>query len=366
MSESSVVEVWLPVKRYRLTIKHRILAELGEISHFMLNVLHKYELPLQAIYDITGLDEYQLQPVIERLQGLKFINNEFQLTELGKLAAYALSHLHGKEVEVYMDQNYGSYTSSWFLALSDCESIQEMSASAIQVKTPGKKKSNYTEDCFQQTQRFKKSLPEILPSLIPDFQHFADLKNGKWGAEWDITLFSVEENLQHGISVTLPLKRHDDATQRNDNILNPLRLYTGILDDSTQLNNKIINPLRLYTRLLVLTTNYKQPTGFEWQEKQSLAPLVNVYSEHDNEVYNDIPIFYDCTDGAELVDGTLKDNSTFQEDKAKALLLHANGHEMVSALFSVDHHFSLAWQLHEFSYSEIIENIDFPNLIRVD
>lgn len=345
MSESSVVEVWLPTKRYRLTIKHRILAELGEISHFMLNVLHKYELPLQAIYEITGLDEYQLQPVIERLQGLKFINNEFQLTESGKLAAYALSHLHDKEIEVYMDQNYGSYTSSWFLALSDCESIQAMPASAIQVETPGNKKSNYTEDCFQQTQRFKKSLPEILPSLISDFQHFADLKNGEWGMEWDITLFSVEENQQHGICVTLPLKRHNNEIQRHDNLKNPLRLYT---------------------RLLVLTTTCKQPTGFEWQDKQSLAPLVNVYSEHDNEVYNDIPLFYDCADGTELVDGTLKDNSTFHEDKANTLLLHANEHEMVSPLLSVDHHFSLAWQLHEFSYSEVFENIDFSHLIRVD
>ncbi|MBZ9610843.1 hypothetical protein [Rheinheimera maricola] len=345
MSESSVVEVWLPVKRYRLTIKHRILTELGEISHFILNVLHKYELPLQSIYDITGLNEHQLQPVIERLQGLKFINDDLQLTESGKLTAYALSHLHGKEIEVYMDQNYGSYSSSWFLALSNCESIQALPVSAIQVETPGNKKSNYTEDCFQQTQRFKKSLPEILPSLISDFQHFADLKNGKWGMEWDITLFSVEENQQHGICITLPLKRHDNAMQRNDNLKKPLRLYT---------------------RLLVLTTNCKQPTGFEWLDKRSLAPLVNVYSEHDNEVYNDIPLFYDSVDGTELVDGTLKDNSTFHEGKANKLLLHAIENEMFDPLLSIEHYFSLAWQLHEFSYSEVIENISFSNLIRID
>lgn len=345
MSESSVVEVWLSVKRYRLIIKHRILAELGEISHFILSVLHKYDLPLQSIYDITGLDEHQLQPVTERLQGLKFINNELQLTESGEIAAYALNHLHGKEIEVYMDQNYGSYNSSWFLALSDCESIQALPVSAIQVETPGNKKSNYTEDCFQQTQRFKKSIPEVLPLLLSEFQHFADLKNGKWGMEWDINLLSVEENIQHGICVSLPLKRHNNEVKRSGDLKNPLRLYT---------------------RLLVLTTICKQPSGFDWENKQSLAPLVNVYSEHDNEVYNGIPLFYDCTDGTELVDDALKDNSTFRDDKANKLLLHANEHRMVSPLFSVDHHFSLAWQLHEFSYSEVIENIDFPNLIRVD
>ncbi|ENM3877475.1 hypothetical protein NTJ01_001231 [Vibrio cholerae] len=344
MSESSVVEVWLSVKRYRLIVKHRILAELGEISHFILNILHKYDLSLLAIYEITGLDEHQLKPVIERLQGLNFMSEDLQLTESGRIAAYALNHLHGKAIEVYMDQNYVDYSSSWFIALSDSDAIKSIPSSAIQVATPGKKKSNYTEDCFQQTQRFKKSIPEILPLLLSEFQHFADLKNGKWGMEWDITLHNVEENFQHGIRIAVPLKRHNNEVKPSDSLKNSLRLYT---------------------KILVLTTICKQPSGFDWKSKQSFAPLVNMYSEHDDEVYNDIPIFYDCTDGTELVDDTLIDNSTC-DDKANTLLLHANESEMISPLLSVEHHFSQAWQLHEFSYSEVIENIDIPNLFRVD
>lgn len=345
MSESSVVEVWLSVKRYRLIIKHRILAELGEISHFILNILHKYDLSLQAIYEITGLDEHQLKPVIERLQGLNFMSKDLQLTESGRIAAYALNHLHGKAIEVYMDQNYGDYSSSWFIALSDSDAIKSLPASAIEVASPGKKKFNYTEDCFQQTQRFKKSIPEILSSLLSEFQHFSDLKNGKWGLEWDITLYNVEEDIQHGISVQLPLKRHNNEVKNS---------------------GKLTNSLRLYTRLLVLTTICKQPSGFDWKNKQSLAPLLNTYSEHDDVVYKDIPLFYDCTDGTELVDDTLIDNSTFDDDKANKLLLHANESEMISPLLSIEHHFSQAWQLHEFSYSEVIENIDIPNLFRID
>jgi hypothetical protein len=59
-----------------------------------------------AIYEITGIDEYQLKPVIERLQGLNFMSEDLQLTESGRIAAYALNHLHGKAIACAQGATY--------------------------------------------------------------------------------------------------------------------------------------------------------------------------------------------------------------------------------------------------------------------
>ena len=62
-----VVNVILPLKLYELTIQHRVLAELGELSHFILSVMDKYDLTVKNIEEVTGLPKSTIEQFLTRL-----------------------------------------------------------------------------------------------------------------------------------------------------------------------------------------------------------------------------------------------------------------------------------------------------------
>jgi hypothetical protein len=104
--DPAVVEVLLPLKLYEMTIKHRVLAELGELSHFILSVMSKHELTIYDIEEVTGLSEMQINPVVDRLKALDLIGNaEGDLSNSGKRIAYILGNIHNKQLPLYIDQN---------------------------------------------------------------------------------------------------------------------------------------------------------------------------------------------------------------------------------------------------------------------
>jgi len=339
MSEETSVEVWLPLKSYKLQIKHRILTELGELSHFVLNSMNKYELTVESIYKVTGLSENQLKPVIERLQGLKFIDQAQQLTEIGKKIAYVLVHLHDKEIEIYMDQNYNSHRDAWFMAMSSADCLQEIPMGSIEIKLPGRVRHDYVEDCFLQSQRFQKNITEFLPLLVPEFESFIELSGERWGLEWDISFRSNGDSQPRGLMIDLPLKQYDCNAQQNCDKRKPLRLYTPVLK---------------------LTTNFSQASGFNWKNKVGLEPLSFIYSKYDKIIYDAMNIYEQCEDGTSL----FGNESTFDDEIACELLEHINAAYEHNSLYSIDHQFSTAWQLHEYAYTEIVANIAHKDVIK--
>jgi len=339
MSEEIMVEVWLPLKSYKLQIKHRILAELGELSHFVLNSMNKYELTIAGLYNVTGLNENQLKPVIERLQGLKFIDETQNITEVGKKMAYVLAHLHNKEIEVYMDQNYNSHRDPWFMTLSGADCLQEIPADSIEVKLPSLARYDFVEDCFLQSQRFQKNMVEYLPLLMPEFESFVEFSGERWGLEWDISFRSNRDSQSRGLMIELPLRQYDCNAQQ-------------IYDKN--------NPLRLYTPVLKLTTRFSLPIGFSWQNKIGLNSVSCVYSEHDCIIYDEMNLSEQYGDGTPLADN----ESAFDDEIACELLEYMNDTHKYNPLYSIEHQFSTAWQLHEYAYSEIVENIAYRDVIK--
>lgn len=339
MSEDILVEVWLPLKSYKLQIKHRILAELGELSHFVLNSMNKYGLTIAGVYNVTGLSENQLKPVIERLQGLKFISETQNLTDAGNKVAYVLAHLHNKEIEIYMDQNYNSRRDSWFMTLSDADCLQEIPMGSIKVELPGRIRYDFVEDCFLQSQRFQRNTTEYLPLLVPEFDSFVELSGDRWGLEWDISFRSNRDPQSKGLMIELPLKQYDCNAQQTSDKNNPLRLYTPVLQ---------------------LTTSFSLPVGFDWQDKSGLNSISCVYSEHDSIIYDEISIYQQYGDGTPLTDH----ESVFDDDIAYKLLEYTHDKYDHNPLYSTEHKFATAWQLHKYAYSEIVENIAHKDVIK--
>lgn len=65
------LHVCVPVRPYELTLRHRLLGQLGGFSHLVMDAL--VDLPargLSCVQEVTGLSSQQLQPILNRLNGL--------------------------------------------------------------------------------------------------------------------------------------------------------------------------------------------------------------------------------------------------------------------------------------------------------
>jgi len=325
----AVVDVLLPLKLYEMTIKHRVLAELGELSHFILSVMSKHNLTVYDIEEVTGLSEIQIKPVVDRLKALGLIkDSENNLSNSGKRTAYILESIHNKQLHLYIDQNYAVRNSDWFIALKGSDCLVEILKDNITVPQPRDVPFSYTEDCFRQSQRFHSNHYEILPSLIPGFNKLIDASsNNVWGQEWDITFRSKDDDKKMGIPVELALKK---------------------LSASKEINNG--KTLRLYTELLRLKVNFTFPLGVDFDKFEEVKPITFVYSDNDQVIYGSI------------------DFETKPDEKEKALNLLAHSLSFIDEgmqLYSRENRFDKGWQLHEYSYSEVISFIIEPSIIRI-
>jgi len=340
MSDEIMVEVWLPLKSYKLKVKHRVLAELGELSHFIINAMSNHKLSIIEIYNVTGLTENQLKPIIVRLQGLNLIDKDLNLTEQGDKLASILTNLHDKEFDIHMDQNYASHRNVWFMTSNNSDCLQEIPPTAIKVKYPGKVRYDFIEDCFLQTQRFQKNSSQYLCDLIPDFKSLYESTTDRWGLEWDISFRSNRSEKNYGLEIDIPLKRHTN--------------------NAKPIDDKRFNSLRLYTPVLKLTTSFTLPSGFRWKNKSCIDPITCFYSEHDEEIYENIHFSETHDNGEALVSEESSDN----ENIACSLLEYINNSPLINPLYSTKHKFSKGWQLHEYFYEEIVEKIQYLDVVK--
>ncbi len=338
MPIENTVDVWLHLKHYKFRVQHRVLNELGELSYFILSMFYKHNLKIESLYKVTGLCQTQLEPILDRLHKLGFIDDDLNITEKGHRIAYTLIHLHDKEIDIYIDQNYQSHNYPWFMVLGDVESLQELPIGAVELPLPGQIRSNYVEDCFLQNQRFNREAFELLPQLFPGFNHFYEQSTRNWGAEWHITFRSVREDIKKGLKIELPLKAYKDTSK-------------------SQVRDK--QSFRLYTPVLKLTTRFKAPLGIDWKDMDYPEPLSLLYSDNDDKIYTSLVLSENSSDGIELVNS----EGIMDEQVALRMLQEMKNYHLDS-LYSIDHQFTKGWQLHEYTYREVVEKITNHDVIK--
>lgn len=335
-----IVSVLLPLKLYEMTIKHRVLAELGELSHFILSVMGKYNLTVQGIEEVTGLSEIQISPVVDRMKALKFISDsESVLTETGKRAAFILEYIHNKQVPLYIDQNHASRNHDWFIAVEGENSLREISKSCFIVPLPRNARFNRIEDCFKQSQRFQNNYFEILPNILPEFNQIIDDSNAIWEQEWDVSFRSQACDKSMGIPIDLELKNFVEAKEKS--------------------NEKT---LRLYTELLRLKVKFSLPEGIDFGEFENIKPKSFIYSDNDQKIYDYMNFEVEADE-----DKRLYSEGLFNE-KESALDLLAHSIPFIdedAQLYSRENSFDKGWQLHEYSYEEVIGSVTKPGFIRI-
>ncbi|MFS1421970.1 hypothetical protein [Shewanella sp. 10N.286.48.B5] len=340
-----VVNVMLPLKLYEMSIKHRVLAELGELSHFILSAMSKHDLTIQDIEDVTGLSEIQIRPVVDRMKALKFISDsESGLSETGKRAAYILENIHNKQTPLYIDQNYASRNNDWFIALESENSLKEISKSCFIVPLPRNVRFNPIEDCFKQSQRFQNNYFEILPNILPEFNQIIDDSNAIWEQEWDVSFRSQARDKSMGITVDLELKNFAEAEEKSNE----------------EKSNE--ETLRLYTELLRLKVKFSLPEGINFAEFENVKPKSFIYSDNDQKIYERMNFETEADVDKRLYSGE------FFDEKESALNLLAHSIPFIdedAQLYSRENSFDKGWQLHEYSYEEVIGSITKPGIIRI-
>ncbi|MCF6441129.1 hypothetical protein L1077_16965 [Pseudoalteromonas luteoviolacea] len=335
-----VVNVMLPLKLYEVTIKHRVLAELGELSHYVLSVMAKHDLTIQDIEEVTGLSEIQIRPVVDRMKALKFISDsESDLSERGKRAAYILENIHNKQIPLYIDQNYASRNNDWFIAVESKNSLKEISKSCFIVPLPRNVRFNPIEDCFKQSQRFQNNYFEILPNILPEFNQIIDDSNAIWEQEWDVSFRSQACDKSMGIPIDLELKNFAEAEEKSNE-----------------------ETLRLYTELLRLKVKFSLPEGVDFGEFENVKPKSFIYSDNDQRIYDYMDFEVEADEDKRLYSEGLFD------EKESALNLLAHSIPFIdedAQLYSRENCFDKGWQLHEYSYEEVIALITKPEIIRI-
>ncbi|TOP31332.1 hypothetical protein [Vibrio parahaemolyticus] len=333
------VEVWMPLKAYRVTVKHRILSELGELSKFVLNAMNSYALSIEDVEQVTGLQSHQLHPIIERLQGLRLLSHKYELTESGQTLAYILRNIHDKSLQLAIDQHYNEHLDYILLLPVDSPRLQNLPTNAIKTPRPKRLRTNSTEDEYLQSQRIQRKLPELLPKLIPEFENIIPNLGKRWGIEWDI---QIERDIEHsgkGLCLNVELKSHQEK--------------------SLSENNNKQDILRLFTPLLVLETIFLIPNGLDF-ENNAPAAKVSIYSESDDCIYHDHSIVSTYAEE----DMTYNNDSDLQEYAIPLM------NDTVSRLtddhqcYSRTYEFSKKWQHHEYNYRDIIKFLDEIDFIK--
>lgn len=323
----STTEVWLPLRRYQLTLKHKLLNELGEISHFILIALYQAPLNLEDFEQITGMSEKQLLPILERLKGLSLIDfSGNKLTESGQSIAYILEHIHEKSIVLWLDV-HDLRSKKLLMLKGDSISIDKFSELAIQIK-PKWEEWNWNTQCFYQVERLKKDMENILPWLFEGFDKLPNKENLRWGLEWELNL-RIDKDFSegHGLPVELEL--------------------------NTQISKKSV--ISLFTEVLVLETHFDFPQGINLKsEFECPKSLKFQYSFVEEECYQELSCIEENDVDSSM---TLECDSEKKEIAQEMLLLSNKNLTDNAVMFNRQHIFHRAWQQHDNDWLQVCEQL---------
>lgn len=326
-TEAVVAKVWIPLRGYQLTLKHKLLSELGEISHFILKALHQTPLTLADFESITGLYEQQLKPVWERLKGLGFIDKQDQLTPSGLSIAYILEHLHQKIVCFRLDRRYHTEKRYILMITGDSPLVNEIPKAAIKIE-PKSSEWDWNTECFSQTERLRKSIQDILPWLFPKFNELPNIKDMKWGQEWELDL-RVDKDFADGYGLSIELELTNQPIEK------PV--------------------ISLFTKVLALETRFELAQGIDFGATLECPQLFKFqYSFAEESFYSDLHYV-----GKADSDITLECLEDF-DDKEIAIKLLKKCHEVTDeyhSIFNRTHNFYNVWQQHDASWLQVCKYI---------
>ena len=326
-NESVVAEVWIPLRRYNFTLKHKLLNELGEISHFILKALHQTPLTLADFELITGLSNQQLSPVWERLKGLRFIDSQGQLTSSGESIAYILEHLHQKTVCFWLDRRYHAEKKAMMMIKGDSSLVNKLPEKAIKIE-PKHLEWDWNTECFTQTERLRKNIHNVLLWLLPAFNVLPNIETIKWGQEWELDL-KVDNSFADGYGLPIELEL---ISQINENPV-----------------------ISLFTKILALETRFELAHGIDFSQSLECPQAFKFqYSFAEDSFYRNL-FYVDNADPDKILEC-----SEDIEDKEIAIRLLNMCHELTDnhhSMFNRQHSFYNVWQQHNASWLQVCNYI---------
>jgi hypothetical protein len=326
------VRVWVPLRRYQLTIRHKLLSQLGRISHFLIICLNRHQLNMAQIEMLTALSEAQLAPIIKRLQGLQILNN-LTISKTGRRYAYLVEKLHEKSAELWMDASHGN-TPCLISARHSCiemipENVLVVGGKAQSIfKWPVR---DWSEDCARQQTCLKNWEDHSwLPWLYPAFTQVPDQIDCWWG-EWDLELrvvgsqYEGKGEISYGMPITLLLS---DAAA----CMKPALSFSS--------------------PVLCLLTQYSVPEGMPDDCLGSIPEVASFYFDYLHQaVLDDIPAL---SAEAEIMafspEAHINHNATIALFQARESRF---AEDSSTSMLNRQHLLSRYWRKHEFSWESI-------------
>lgn len=201
------LSVYLPVRCYELTLKHRLLDQLGGFSYLIMDVLTFFpEQGINLVLEITGLNLQQLEPVLKRLNQLDIVKSG-QLSPRGiKLSNYKRM-LHEQTRKIWLD---GDYQSHMFFGNSSLDTTELQDSTAFIIRRWQKNESDtrlwpcfdWNEDCTRQQNRILKN-PDLYFSPLFENYNECFVKDGFPSQEWELTVRVASNNSTQMIEVKI-------------------------------------------------------------------------------------------------------------------------------------------------------------------
>lgn len=334
------VVIWYPFWVYTVKLRYKLLSELGEISHFILKTLDDDLLTMSNLREVMGLSSNQLHPIVKRMTGLGLLKDQ-AITTHGRTLAHIAKHIHEKELSLAIDRHYHPKYSSLDMLLipGDSADLEVIPSEALKIPYP-QARHIIPEDCFFQTERFRREIRELGPRLIPEFEEVLPFLGKHDTSDWDveIRLQSKDKGLCHHLLV----KPYSE----------PVENYQ--------------THLTLTSPVLLLTTQFKKAEGVMWDDPASETPnpLLSIYSAIEETTYDDN--YTVAIPENENLLSFLEEPLISNTRLAKGLLEHTNSKITDEYQFlSRQHVFSELRQLHQYSYQELIENMTHVDILRI-
>lgn len=231
--------VYLPVRCYELTLKNRLLDQLGGFSHLLLEAMSQFpDHGIDWVLNVTGLSPQQLLPILKRLNELGLIDGE-RLSSRGFILALWKRKLHGQTRQVWLD---GDHRNTLYFGDSLLETVELKEDSPFVVRRWRHKGGSYLpwscddwrEDCERQKNRILNLSTQYLAAIFEDFTNcFID--SGFHQHEWELIVRFV----------------NNDSGPRAIKF----ELDSGLLRQGDQCEYTFCSPV------LCLTTLYSLPSG---------------------------------------------------------------------------------------------------------
>lgn len=189
------LDIWVPMRRYELELRHVLLSRLGGISRFVLYALQQ-GVTLDLLRSITGLRSTEFEPILMRLQGLQLIADD-ALTPAGLRLAKISQSLHEKRRVIWLDQRYRAAP----IMLAGDALIRQKPPGHDVVWAVSPPRVESQRDVQQQQHRLLGRLAEYLPGVFPECHDAAAAGNTLRPSEWEIELHPVDGYDHFGLVV---------------------------------------------------------------------------------------------------------------------------------------------------------------------